>query len=71
MVITAEIQKGMVIITIMARQKTTGMVIIIDVAIETIIIVINMIIEIINVFITTDPVIVIDHIDIDAMVAGN
>jgi len=47
------------------------MVIIIDVAIETIIIVINMIIEIINVFITTDPVIVIDHIDIDAMVAGN
>ncbi len=52
MVITAEIQKGMVIITIMARQKTTGMVIIIDVAIETIIIAINMIIEIINVFCT-------------------
>ena len=47
------------------------MVIITDVVIETIIIVINMIIKIINVFITTDPVIVIDHIDIDAMVAGN
>ncbi len=71
MVITTEIQKGMVIITIMARQKTTDMVIITDVVIETIIIVINMIIKIINVFITTDPVIVIDHIDIDAMVAGN
>ncbi len=71
MVITAEIQKVMVIITIMARKEITDMIIITDVTIKTIIIVINTIIEIINVFITTNLVIVIDHIDLDAMVASN
>jgi hypothetical protein len=71
MVIAAEMQKVMVIITIMARKEITDMIIITDVTIKTIIIVINAIIEIINVFITTNLVIVIDHIDLDAMVAGN
>jgi hypothetical protein len=71
MVIKAVIQKVMVIITIMARKEITDMIIITDVTIKTIIIVINAIIEIINVFITTNLVIVIDHIDLDAMVAGN
>ncbi len=71
MVIKAVIQKVMVIITIMARKEITDTIIITDVTIKTIIIVINAIIEIINVFITTNLVIVIDHIDLDAMVAGN
>jgi hypothetical protein len=76
MVTTVEISGAIAVTTIMVRQRITDQAITTDVAIETIIITTIIIaIENIMVFtgvsIVTNLVIATDHINTDAMVAGN
>lgn len=76
MVTTAEISEAIEATTIMVRQRITDKAITTDVAIETIIIT-TIIIAIKNIMvftgvsIVTNLVIATDHINTDAMVAGN
>ncbi len=71
MVTTAEISGATEATTIMVRQRITDKAIITNVAIETIIIVIKKIMVSTGVSIVTHPVIATDHIETEAMVAGN
>ncbi len=71
MVTTAEISEAIEATTIMVRQRITDKAITTDVAIETIIIAIKNIMVFTGVSIVTNLVIATDHINTDAMVAGN
>ena len=71
MVTTAEISEAIAATTIMVRQRITDKAITTDAAIETIIIVIKKIMVFTGVSIVSHPAIATDHIDTDAMVAGN
>ncbi len=71
MVTTVEISGAIAVTTIMVRQRITDKAITTDVAIETIIIVTKKIMVFTGVSIVTNLVIATDHINTDAMVAGN
>ncbi len=71
MVITVEISETIAITTIMVRQRITDKAITTNAAIETIIIAIENIMVLTGVSIVTHLVIATDHIDTDAIVAGN
>ncbi len=71
MLAMVEIVEAIVITTIMARKRVTGKTRTTDVAIEIIIIVRKEIIVFTGVYIVTHLVIATDHIDTDAMIAGN
>jgi hypothetical protein len=71
MLTTAEIVEAITVTTITVRQRVTEKAITSDVAIETIIIAIKKTIVFTGVYIVTHPVIAIDKIGTDAMVAGN
>ena len=71
MVTTTEISEAIEATTIMVRQRVTDKAITTDAAIETIITVIKKIMVSTGVSIVTNLVIATDHIETDAMVAGN
>ena len=71
MVATVEISEAIEATTIMVRQRITDKAITTDAAIETIITVIKKIMVSTGVSIVTNLVIATDHIETDAMVAGN
>lgn len=71
MVTIVEIPEAIGATIIMVRQRVTDKAIITNAAIETIIIVIKRIMVSTGVSIVTHPVIAIDHIETDAMIAGN
>ncbi len=71
MVTTVEISEAIEATTIMVRQRITDKAITTDAAIETIITVIKKIMVSTGISNVTHPVIATDHIDTDAMFAGN
>ena len=71
MVATAEILEAITVTTLMVRQRITDQAITTDMAIETIIIAIENIMVFTGVSIVTNLVIATNHINTDAMVAGN
>ncbi len=71
MVTTVGISKAIAVTTIMVRQRITDKAITTDVAIETITIVIKKITVFTGVSNVIHLIIATDHIDTDAMVAGN
>ncbi len=71
MVTTMETSEAIEATTIMVRQRITDKAITTDAAIETIITVIKKIMVSTGVSIVTNLVIATDHIETDAMVAGN
>ncbi len=72
MVTIVEISEATEATTIMVRQRITDKVITTDAALETIIIVIKKImVSTTGVPVVTHPAIATDHIETDAMVAGN
>ena len=71
MVTTMEISEAIAVTTITVRQRITDKAITTDVSIETITIVIKKIMVFTGVSNVTHLIIATDHIDTDAMVAGN
>ena len=71
MLTTMEISKAIAVTTIMVRRRITDQAITTDAAIETITIIIKKIMVVTGVSKVTHLVIAIDHIDTEAMVAGN